>query len=78
MVHCFEGKYFIEYPDFVDLINCGGWVLRKRMKDDWNAMNHLDYLWLAPFGSKSQRELCNRQQFLEICTKNRCIHNIDE
>jgi hypothetical protein len=44
MVHCYEGKYFIEYSDFVDLINCGGWVLRKRMKDNWNAMNHLDYL----------------------------------
>lgn len=44
MVKCFNGRFHAEYSDFVELINYGGWKLSVKMKDNWDAMAHLEYL----------------------------------
>lgn len=44
MVKYVDGRNCIEYHDFVDLLNDGGWKLRIKMKDNWDAQDHLTYL----------------------------------
>lgn len=44
MVHSEDGRVFIDYPDFEDLLNQGGWALSVGMKDNWCVEEHLNYI----------------------------------
>ena len=44
MVQLIEDNYYIEHSDFEELINRGGWILTKKMKENWDENRHYEYL----------------------------------
>ena len=44
MEHFGTGKHRIEYEDFNNLLEAERWLLHERMKDDWTAQDHLEYI----------------------------------